>query len=191
MVSPIIDDGSLVIETPSRVENAPTETDDLEVTPTEATATAPKGRIINDSVRGTIFWEADSSEDDENDDFNDTDEDNNGDDDNDDSGDPSAEGGISRSGKGVEALDETAGSGAQSLGKPFRIQWMSTDRVPFYRTRGLRNPWNANREVKVARDGTEIEPSVGRRLIQLFHSHLPGPTAPSSGPAGISFQKPY
>ena len=58
---------------------------------------------------------------------------------------------------------------AQSFGKPFRIQWLSTERVPFHRTRGLRNPWNANREVKIARDGTEIEPSVGRKLIALFH----------------------
>lgn len=57
----------------------------------------------------------------------------------------------------------------QSFGKPFRIQWLSTERVPFHRTRGLRNPWNANREVKIARDGTEIEPSVGRKLIALFH----------------------
>lgn len=39
---------------------------------------------------------------------------------------------------------------------------------PFGRTHGLRNPWNGNREVKVARDGTEIEPKVGRDLIQLF-----------------------
>jgi hypothetical protein len=57
----------------------------------------------------------------------------------------------------------------QSLGKPFRIQWLSTERVPFHRTRGLRNPWNANREVKIARDGTEIEPAIGRKLAQLFH----------------------
>jgi hypothetical protein len=41
--------------------------------------------------------------------------------------------------------------------------------LPFRLTQGLRNPWNANREIKVALDGTEIEPSVGRRLIQMFH----------------------
>ena len=32
--------------------------------PTSATETAPKGRIIDDSARGTIFWEAEQSEDD-------------------------------------------------------------------------------------------------------------------------------
>lgn len=58
----------------------------------------------------------------------------------------------------------------QTPRKPFRIEWVSTQRVPFHRTRGLRNPWNANREIKIARDGTEIEPAIGRKLIQLFHA---------------------
>jgi hypothetical protein len=40
--------------------------------------------------------------------------------------------------------------------------------VQFQRTRTLRNPWNGNREVKISRDGTEIEPSVGARLLQEF-----------------------
>ncbi|GFF96668.1 hypothetical protein IFM47457_10999 [Aspergillus lentulus] len=51
---------------------------------------------------------------------------------------------------------------------PFRVQWQSTNRVPFHRTLGLRNLWNANREVKICRDGTEVEPQVGKRLIDLF-----------------------
>lgn len=54
-------------------------------------------------------------------------------------------------------------------GKPFGVAWLSTTRVPFTRTRGLRNAWNSNKEVKVARDGTELEPNVGRHLIGLFH----------------------
>lgn len=58
---------------------------------------------------------------------------------------------------------------SQDWGKPFRIEWISTARLPFYRTRGLRNPWNSNREVKIARDGTELEPSVGRKLVGMFH----------------------
>lgn len=113
--------------------------------PTPATATAPKGRIIDDSARGTIFWEADHVE---------ADEDS-----------PAREG----------------GSSGQNWGKQFQIEWVSTTRLPFYRTRGLRNPWNANREVKIARDGTELEPSIGRRLVQMFHRPSP---ASSTGPAG-------
>lgn len=43
-------------------------------------------------------------------------------------------------------------------GTPFKIQWLKVGRVPFTQTRHLRNPWNADREVKVSRDGTEVEP---------------------------------
>ncbi|KAJ5124596.1 Nucleotide-binding alpha-beta plait [Penicillium bovifimosum] len=120
--------------------------DDLDITLTAATSTAPQGRIINDSARGTIFWEVESSEDEE---------------------------GDAHSEKSVEPEDPEE---EQTFGNPFRIQWISTERVPFHRTRGLRNPWNANREIKIARDGTEIEPTIGRKLIQLFHSPQPSNT---------------
>ncbi|CAI7657177.1 uncharacterized protein N7487_009674 [Penicillium crustosum] len=138
MMSPISDDEELALEMPSRPDPPPGGPDELDVTLTAVTSTAPQGRIIDDSVRGTIFWEVESSEDE-----NDT-----------------------ASVKSVEPEDPEEG---QTFGKPFRIQWISTERVPFQRTRGLRNPWNANREIKIARDGTEIEPTIGRKLIQLFH----------------------
>lgn len=138
MMSPISEDEELALEMPLRPEPPPGEPDELNVTLTAATSTAPRGRIIDDSARGTIFWEVESSED-ENED--------------------------ARSEKS-EPEDPEEG---QTFGKPFRIQWVSTVRVPFHRTRGLRNPWNANREIKIARDGTEIEPTIGRKLIQLFH----------------------
>lgn len=141
MLSPISDDEELALEMPARPEPAPSNTEELEVTPTLATSTAPKGRIIDDSARGTIFWEVESLEDEQDD---------------------------ARSEKSEAPMEELETDG-QTFGKPFRIQWLSTGRVPFHRTRGLRNPWNANREVKIARDGTEIEPTVGRKLLQLFH----------------------
>lgn len=76
---------------------------------------------------------------------------------------------------GKEADD--ADEDMQTWGKPFHLQWLSVAPLPFYRTRGLRNPWNSNREVKIARDGTELEPSVGRRLIGLMnHNSSPGQT---------------
>jgi hypothetical protein len=116
--------------------------------PTPATDFAPKGRIIDDSARGTIFWEADVDAEDEEQKLDD-----------------------SRLERATESDDPEAASPAtpQSFGKPFKIEWVSAERLPFYRTRGLRNPWNANREVKIARDGTELEPSVGRRLVSMFH----------------------
>lgn len=110
--------------------------------PTPATATAPRGRIIDDSARGTIFWEAEHSDEDDED---------------------------------SPVKDSSENSSGQSWGRQFGIEWVSTTRLPFYRTRGLRNPWNANREVKIARDGTELEPTVGRRLVQMFHRPSPGP----------------
>jgi hypothetical protein len=131
--------------------------------PTPATATAPKGRIIDDSARGTIFWEADSESKEKEEQHTEEDA-----------------GNIS--GEGYESASPGA---PQTFGKPFKIKWMSTDRLPFYRTRGLRNPWNANREVKIARDGTEIEPSVGRRLVNMFHR----PPGPSASPAAARPQQ--
>lgn len=134
--------------------------------PTPATEFAPKGRIIDDSARGTIFWEADPGDEDRA---------------------PVIDGEVAddedtKVAEEVEEADDAAAvAGNQSYGKPFKIEWVSTNRLPFYRTRGLRNPWNANREVKIARDGTELETSVGRRLVQMFQKAeaIPGPVMPS------------
>ncbi|EED21728.1 YT521-B-like splicing factor, putative [Talaromyces stipitatus ATCC 10500] len=190
MVSAITDDEALALEAPPRPEIPPSEADDLEVIPTEATETAPKGRIIDDSARGTIFWEADSSEDSNDDNDDGADSQGNDNSDNDEENDDNRPGEDVKNEKGAAELGgEDLAAGGQTFGKPFRIEWISTERLPFYRTRGLRNPWNSNREVKIARDGTEIEPSVGRKLIQLFHIH---PSAMSSGAQqGPGFQRPY
>lgn len=119
--------------------------------PTPASEFTPKGRIIDDSARGTIFWEAERDEEEE-----EADSDSN----KSEAGEPS--------------------SPSKAWGKPFKVEWVSTNRLPFYRTRGLRNPWNSNREVKIARDGTELETSVGRRLISLFH-RVPSPITQQTG----------
>lgn len=126
----------------------PRSTNELELpkeVPTDATEYVPKGRILHDPTRGTIFWEIyqDGSEkalDNETSVFDGQD----------------------------GALNEEEEE--RAWGKPFRVEWLSTSRLPFHRIRGLRNPWNSNREVKIARDGTEIEPSVGQRLIGLFNN---------------------
>jgi hypothetical protein len=141
--------------------------------PTPATQWAPKGRIIDDSARGTIFWEVNNSELDD---------------------------GVNAIGPQQQAQEEKAAprqstlkptstlspsSASQEWGKPFKIEWISTTRLPFYRTRGLRNPWNDNREIKIARDGTEIEPSIGQRLVQMFHRPQPLPQNVRSMPVGL------
>ena len=40
--------------------------------------------------------------------------------------------------------------------------------VPFSQCTNLRNPWNENKEVKICRDGQELEPSVGEVLCRMF-----------------------
>lgn len=141
MTSPILEDGSELIGSASKAENIIDAPDVPKSIPTPATEWAPRGRIIDDSGRGTIFWEAEIS-------------------------DSEAE---EVTEKVQTQVDDDSPVVAQSWGKPFKVEWLSANRLPFYRTRGLRNPWNANREVKIARDGTELEPSVGERLIQMFH----------------------
>ena len=177
MTSPINNDPAAAIEFAPKVHS----TSDLELPkaiPTEATEFTPRGRIIDDSARGTIFWEAERK------------------DANPSEGEAQQDGQEvgSRPGSAAEdaGSERNAADGAEkgetkAWGKPFRLEWLSTTRLPFYRTRGLRNSWNSNREVKIARDGTELEPTAGRRLIGLFNKtqkHAPPPVMP--GAAGGS-----
>ncbi|RDW64010.1 hypothetical protein BP5796_10512 [Coleophoma crateriformis] len=150
MSSPINNDPAAAIEFAPKAQ-AVEDPELPKAIPTTATGFAPKGRIIDDSARGTIFWEAERDEPEEAEDDDDV-----------------------RSSKSEQQDGETI---AKAWGKPFKVEWVSTVRLPFYRTRGLRNPWNSNREVKIARDGTELETGVGRRLLALFH-RLPSPPAP-------------
>ena len=154
MASPISGDASQYIGSLPQPEEYDASTP--KSIPTPATAHAPKGRIIDDSARGTIFWEADRSDDEDDPTGTDTEE--------------AEETEHTKRGE-VSPNKENS----QDWGKPFKLEWVSTQRLPFYRTRGLRNPWNANREVKIARDGTELEPSVGRRLVQMFQRMGPSP----------------
>lgn len=148
MLSQIDEDPAAAIEFAPKAQTT-SDLDLPKVITTEATENLPKGRIIDDSARGTIFWEifreeAENESEDE------------------------SEGGSTKS-AGIEEEE------VKTWGKPFQLEWLSTTRLPFYRTRGLRNPWNSHREVKIARDGTELEPSVGRKLIGLFNR---APTQP-------------
>ncbi|KAJ6583848.1 YT521-B-like domain-containing protein [Mycena vulgaris] len=60
----------------------------------------------------------------------------------------------------------------ESWGQDFKLQWICTERLPFQRTRHIRNPWNHDREIKVSRDGTELEPSVGQALLDEWKQFL-------------------
>lgn len=103
----------------------------LHVSETAASLKAPAGTLIHNPDRETFFWIAQQPQ--------------------------------------KEAQDlyrkHTLRINHKSPERPFsgtmQLRWLSTRRVPFSRARGLRNPWNSNRAVKIARDGTEVEPSVG------------------------------
>lgn len=127
---------------------------------TPATEHAPAGYITDDTARGSLFWEAES---------------------------PS---GADGAGDVSPSSDEGVAAENEVHGKPFRVRWQSTQPLPFYRVRYLRNPWNHNREVKIARDGTELEPSVGANLVRLFHEAAP-PMPPRAGPFPGPYGRPY
>ena len=143
MVSPVNDNPAVAVVARRHIVEGPERT-----IPVPATEVIPKGRIIRDFARGSIFWEVERG------------------------GDAEAE---------EENNDDASSTGgeqeARSWGNPFNVEWIPTARLPFYRTRELRNPWNSNRFVKVARDGTELETTVGRKLIHLFYQ-TPRPVAP-------------
>lgn len=140
MASPVsTGEQSISDGTPQRIDSTPSS-EFLIVTDTPRTETAPAGSVVDDPTRGTIFWEIDRID----------------------------EVGLGKTGGSGQIEDEGTADDSQSFGRPFNVDWLCWRRLPFHHTRGLRNPWNANKEVKIARDGTEIEPGVGRRLIRLF-----------------------
>ncbi|XXG94813.1 hypothetical protein Hte_001071 [Hypoxylon texense] len=167
MTSPINDDPAAAIEFAPKAQ-VTSNLDLPKAIPTEATDTCPRGRIIDDSARGTIFWEV------ERDDV-----------------DGAADAEDSEDSASARSGQEGEGGPSKAWGKPFGLEWLSTTRLPFYRTRGLRNPWNSNREVKIARDGTELEPSVGRRLIGLFNRIQSPAPVPMGARPGMSMVAGY
>jgi hypothetical protein len=87
--------------------------------------------------------------------------------------------------EGRGTSNDAAGS---AWDRPFRVQWIRTNSLPFSRTRHIRNPWNHGREVKVSRDGTELEPNVGQQLLDEWEKpsvaadNSPAAAGPSLSP---------
>jgi hypothetical protein len=74
-----------------------------------------------------------------------------------------------------EDIDAPKEGLAEGWGLPFPVDWIRTDHLSFSRTKHLRNPWNHGREVKISRDGTELEPSIGRQLLEEWDARPPSP----------------
>lgn len=68
------------------------------------------------------------------------------------------------------AAEEAESTSFSNWTASFRIKWLSTPGkvLPFTKTKHLRNAYNDNKPVKVAKDGTEIDPIVGQQLVELF-----------------------
>ncbi|XP_028403643.1 YTH domain-containing protein 1-like isoform X2 [Dendronephthya gigantea] len=60
------------------------------------------------------------------------------------------------------------GLSAKALGGVFKVEWLNRKDLPFAKCSHLRNPYNDNKDVKICRDGQEVEPNIGRLLCKLF-----------------------
>ncbi|XP_015171044.1 PREDICTED: YTH domain-containing protein 1 [Polistes dominula] len=60
------------------------------------------------------------------------------------------------------------GLSAKALGGVFKVDWVCRKELPFTTTMHLYNPWNDGKQVKIGRDGQEIEPRVAEELCRLF-----------------------
>ncbi|KAL1443413.1 hypothetical protein MTO96_007495 [Rhipicephalus appendiculatus] len=60
------------------------------------------------------------------------------------------------------------GLSARALGGVFQVDWICRRELPFTKTTHLYNPWNDGKQVKIGRDGQEIEPRVAEELCRLF-----------------------
>lgn len=159
---------------------------------TASTETAPAGRIVDDLARGTIFWEAFADEEEASEARAGVVQASKGDAGRGSTYNSDGVQSMTTEAK-IEALPrisinvDSTGSytpasktgavqdipaavvvGTAPSGNAFQVEWLSTTRVPFYKTRGIRNPLNGNREVKIARDGTRIALDVGVKLMELF-----------------------
>jgi hypothetical protein len=76
-------------------------------------------------------------------------------------------------GEGKKAEQKEKEVAVQTLN--FQVQWLCTERLPFYKIRHIRNPWNFDREVKISRDGTELDPAVGKQLLDEWRKLAESP----------------
>ncbi|GAA5894746.1 hypothetical protein JCM8208_006058 [Rhodotorula glutinis] len=77
-----------------------------------------------------------------------------------------------------------------SWGTPFAVEWIKVAPLPFARTRHIRNSFNGNREIKISRDGTEVEPTAGEHLLSEWWRERNSPSSSSSPSADDAPQRP-
>lgn len=60
----------------------------------------------------------------------------------------------------------------KQLSNMIRVEWLQTASLPFSAVKHMRNPWNDNKSLRVARDGTEIAVDVGKELLLLWEKYI-------------------
>ncbi|GAA5838478.1 hypothetical protein JCM11251_003404 [Rhodosporidiobolus azoricus] len=75
-------------------------------------------------------------------------------------------------------LTNAGRTGSANWGTPFAVEWITVKKLPFAKTKHLRNSFNGNREIKISRDGTEVEPSAGEALLSVFWAEDPDSSPP-------------
>ncbi|EXJ62237.1 hypothetical protein A1O7_02670 [Cladophialophora yegresii CBS 114405] len=75
--------------------------------------------------------------------------------------------------------------------QPCRIKWLSAQSVPFEELRGLRNVWNSNKEIHVARNVTAVEPAAAAMLLRFWKGREQSTRLGRNGliPADLSIMK--
>ncbi len=64
--------------------------------------------------------------------------------------------------------DPEEGEEEEEEDRSFAIDWIIKRPIPFHTIRNLRNPWREDRQIKVSRDGTELDPAVGVELLEIW-----------------------
>ncbi|GAA5942074.1 hypothetical protein JCM10213_003793 [Rhodosporidiobolus nylandii] len=82
-------------------------------------------------------------------------------------------GGAAPTGNVSLSVPQRQQTAPSTWGTPFAVEWIKVANLPFIKTRLIRNSFNGNREVKISRDGTEVEPAAGEALLSAFWSDDP------------------
>ncbi|KIV88628.1 hypothetical protein PV10_08295 [Exophiala mesophila] len=56
----------------------------------------------------------------------------------------------------------------EQFGNPCDIEWISTKAISFDEIRGIKNAWNNNKEIQVARNVTAVEPRAATELLKVW-----------------------
>ena len=60
--------------------------------------------------------------------------------------------------------------GQSLIGNTFRVEWQRRHDVAMMTCNHLKNPWNDNQPVRIARDGQEMPSDIGEQIVDAIES---------------------